>query len=368
MTESFNVLVIGAGLAGLSTSFELARRGLKTAIIYDPKDFIYATKATHGISTIKGILESDAELFGLKLEGHRGFSDWLSEVESVAGVNRPQNAWKVGVEESFQTFEYFQKEFGRIYRKDFIGAKRVSWLRSNPDEFARVNYPGDWWIDPEYLIETLWKALRRLAVQEVLGGVDSVKAEEKRVIVQTSCERSFEAQRAILCAGVGTSGILARSSLPLREKMFAVAGHTFAATSDCARNYCVVKGTSGATQIGRKIFWGSTSESALVVEKDTARTCLALRQTQDEKSIAMNHLQQLFPVSTNARFEDLNVRWGVRVRTRHRAPLVEALPEPSLSSIWVNCGYYKSGIILSWLMAKKLAFVIGAEHPYSSNR
>jgi glycine/D-amino acid oxidase-like deaminating enzyme len=51
----------------------------------------------------------------------------------------------------------------------------------------------------------------------------------------------------------------------------------------------------------------------------------------------------------------LESRCGVRVRTRGRGPLVKQLVSLGTGGVWINTGYYKSGIILSWLMAKDLA-------------
>ena len=119
-----DIIIVGAGLAGLTTAVSLAMRGKQAGLIYDLGDTRAATPACHGISTIKGILESDQDLFGLKLEGHRGFSDWLMGLESYLGVSRPKEAWIEGVREGFAGRAEFTKDFGRIYRRDFIGAKQ----------------------------------------------------------------------------------------------------------------------------------------------------------------------------------------------------------------------------------------------------
>lgn len=360
-------LVIGAGLSGLATAFELARAGFKTTIIYNPDDLIYATKATHGISTIKGILESDAELFGLKLMGHRGFSGWLSEVEAVVGSPRHAQAWRAGVVESFQTIKDFQNEFGRIYRKDFVGAKQVQWLESGTNDFAKVLYPGDWWIDPEYLIKTLWKSLEMLGVAKLTGIVKSVASDAGGVKIILNDPRELRANHAIVCAGVGTQSIFEESNIDLKESFFAVAGYTFTGLSDVERNFTMVKATSGVTQVGKKVFWGSTSDATLSLQKNTGGECMALRKGKNEMELARTHLAKLCPELFKDEITDIHIRWGVRVRTRSRGPLVNAARTSRKSSIWINSGYYKSGIILSWLMAKRIAKSISAGHPYSSN-
>lgn len=57
----------------------------------------------------------------------------------------------------------------------------------------------------------------------------------------------------------------------------------------------------------------------------------------------------------------LETSWGVRVRTRGRNPLVTQLLKTPTGGIWVNTGYYKSGIILSWMLAGDISTEIAAQ-------
>jgi glycine/D-amino acid oxidase-like deaminating enzyme len=359
--------VIGAGLSGLTAAVELSRRGMNTAIIYNQDDLHDATKAAHGISTIKGILESDAELFGLKLDGHRGFSDWLAGVESMIGRSRPEAAWLTGVEESFQTYEYFRKEFGRIYRKDFIGAKRVMWLDSSDGAFAKVVYPGDWWIDPQYLVDTLWLAIKYLDVGVVEGVVDCLGINPSRIFVKMDDGVTLDARNIIVSAGAGTPGIFHRSNMELNQKIFAVPGSTFTGVCENRKNHAIVKGTSGIIHKEHKVFWGATSEEAKLLKGSEDVSSAVVRKKQDEGLIAAQHLEKLLSGQAKDDVRNVDIRWGVRVRSKLRDPILETLLRSDVGSIWINTGYYKSGIILSWIMAKRLANVIAAEYPYSSS-
>ncbi len=357
-------LIIGAGLAGLTLALELARRGADVTLVSPTEDPVCASNAAHGISTIKGILESDSKLFALKLQGHRGFDAWLSKLEQEIGKKRPRDVWQKGVEENFPSTYLFTKEFGRIYRKDFIGAKQVQWLRKEDDFFASVKYPGDWWINPRYLLGTLHEGLTHLRVKKISANVQSVVLGADGVSARLLDDKlSF--QVAVICAGAGVPSLLEISNLETTEKLYGVSGFTFDAVTNIHRQTVRVKGTSGVTQIGREIFWGSTSDSAFLIDDSVLpspkQDAIKCRELGDKT------LHEIFPVAACDTLTEFSVKWGVRTRTRHRSPLVERVAKNHAGSIWVNTGYYKSGIILSWLMAEKLAEAIISGHPYSSS-
>ena len=61
-----------------------------------------------------------------------------------------------GVDEHFESLANFQKEFGRIYRRDFTGAKRVV-LNTQRPGFLKRKYPGDWKLTGGGQILGLWQ-------------------------------------------------------------------------------------------------------------------------------------------------------------------------------------------------------------------
>jgi glycine/D-amino acid oxidase-like deaminating enzyme len=358
--DHLDCMVIGAGLAGLTSAIELSRKGYKVALVYDGRDKSYATRATHGISTIKGILESDTDLFALKLKGHRGFPEWLLELEREIGQQRPAQVFLRGVDESFNSQEQFKKEFGRIYRRDFIGAKQVQWKKPNDESFAMVHYPGDWWINPRYLLDIYWRVIRQQNVVSVNTPVEQVLIKDDLIHVKTADHRWFGAKKIIICSGARTPGLLSLSNIDLPERLFAVAGYTFTGRTSMSKTGCLVKGTSGLAHVDCELFWGSTSEPARELS-DTNQQPLSSANEDQVKELGLKLLQSLAPSFSKQAITDLNSLWGVRVRTRTRAPLVKCVYRNRSNSVWVNTGYYKSGIILSWLKAKDLADSIGAE-------
>lgn len=342
-----DVVIIGRGFAGLSLALELAKSGAsRIEIIHDENDALEASSAAHGISTIKGIFEADSELFSKKIDGHRGFDHWLQQLEILVGSKRPPHVWRLGVSESFPTAEDFRKDFGRIYRKDFVGLKNVKVDFSAKDQFARARYPADFWIDPQYLLDILIEACKRLGVEMTPGRVLKVRPREghSELVLDT---RTVRARCTVICAGAGAAALIPKDCPEALTSLFAVAGSTFRAAND-QDELCEVKGTAGVISFGENIYWGSTSEPAQ--ELSTGAT-IGPPNHQDQIDAGQKLISKLGRHKLNP--ASIHPGWGVRVRTRKRDPFVGCI-EPR-ANIWVSTGFYKSGITLCWLLSKWVA-------------
>ena len=359
MTKS-PVIVVGRGLAGLTTAMCLARRKSPVKVFYDSEDQNAATPATHGICTIKGILESDTERFDLQQRGHRGFEPWLREWEVFLNRSRPKDSWLSGVREVFPSMDDFRSEFGRIYRKDFLGAKNVVVTTEKVPAFAEAYYPGDFWIDPGYLIKTYQEACVKLGVSFEDFRVGSLKADGDSLRVIGTDGKSKLTPAAVLCAGYGLAPILADLGRPSGE-MFAVAGYTFKSRVEHPDS-CFVKKKTGIAFKNGVVHFGSTSDKSTKIGGDSSS--LRWRSTDEEEVLGKTTFQETAcDISKGliaSELSTLEVRWGVRVRTRERMPLVKQIQETRNGGIWINTGYYKSGTILSWLIAEDLAAKIAA--------
>jgi glycine/D-amino acid oxidase-like deaminating enzyme len=349
MTDSKSIrdiVIIGRGFAGLSLAVELAQSGTACVeIIYDEHDAHEASRAAHGISTIKGIFEADSDLFSKKIEGHRGFNDWLQSLERVVGAKRPPDVWRLGVSESFRTAEDFRRDFGRIYRKDFFGLKNVKVDFAVEDQFATAFYPADFWIDPHYLLDLLLAASKRLGVVFTPGRVLKINpAHVYSEIVLKSAE-PIRTRCTVICAGAGTAALITSGGPEVLRRLFAIAGCTFRARNDQIES-CEVKGTAGLVSLGKNIYWGSTSESTQELSTHVTLKKPANLPEQifaGQKLLSKLGRHKISPTSINA-------AWGVRIRTRKRDPFVDCA-DP-FGNVWASTGFYKSGITLCWLLSK----------------
>ncbi len=353
-----DVIIVGGGLAGLTLAVSLLKKGYSVQVVTDEADHRAASPAAHGISTIKGILESDDDLFADKLEGHRGFDPWLTDVESLIGVSRPKHVWINGVSEAFVDLTHFQKEFGRIYRRDFIGAKRV-WLDdASKNCLLRANYPGDWWIDPSYFISVLKQATAYLGGQWSNDRIQSVQYQDQNFQL-VGGKGSYRAKILVLSTGAGTVDLATNLGVEL-EALYGVSGYTFKASKNTQahefQDPVTVKGTLGFAVSQSDLFWGSTSDKA----EKVVPYC-SLSQSVDHNSQSTDDSFKIWATlglkPPPPPLEQVQRRWGVRVRIRTRRPLCGRvmLGLDRHSELWVNTGYYKSGIILTWLFAERLA-------------
>ena len=352
MTDSSNirdVVIIGRGFAGLSLAIELAQsEAARIEIINDENDVFEASSAAHGISTIKGIFEADSDLFSKKIEGHRGFNHWLQSLETLVGSKRPPDVWRLGVSESFSTVEDFRKDFGRIYRKDFVGLKNVKIDFAVKDQFATALYPADFWIDPHYLLDLLIAASKRLGVVITAGRVLKIHPAHGHSELVLKSADTIKTRCAVICAGAGTPALIPRDGSQAPHHLFAVAGCTFRAWNDQIES-CEVKGTAGVVSFGENIYWGSTSEPTQGLSADVTPTRPPNVPEQifsGQKLLSKLGRHKISPAS-------INPAWGVRVRTRKREPLV-GCANP-FANVWVSTGFYKSGITLCWLLSKSVS-------------
>jgi glycine/D-amino acid oxidase-like deaminating enzyme len=364
--KKFTVAIIGRGFAGLTSAVELARTGVKDIVlIHDELSDCSASSAAQGLSAIKGILEADANLFALKLEGHRGFESWLKDVEAAADKRRPSHVWQSGVAENFETRESFRKDFGRIYRGDFIGAKNVTVSFARDDSFARAEYPGDFWIESNYLLGILNDAARKMGVTMLAGKVEMISAEQGGALIIAG-PHTVAAECTIIAAGPESFSLLPDGADQSFADICGVSGYTFHGDT-IGTSRCEVKGTSSFVASHGKAYWGSTSDAAAPI----ANVLVKLENAGMEgRTTAAKELAKKI-ISDSSVLTNIRSNWGIRVRAKGRIPIVRKVHDGS--NIWLNTGYYKSGIILAWLFAKRLAEQVAisiknAERPETSNR
>ena len=354
------VIVVGRGLAGLTTAMCLAKANVPVKVLFNSRDKNAATQAAHGICTIKGILESDTERFNSHLKGHRGFEAWLTGWEGYLNKKRPDGVWISGVREVFAGPNEFRAEFGRIYRKDFFGAKNVIFTSANCGQFVEAFYPGDFWIDPSYLINTYEDCCRKLGVCFEDFAVSRSSVERGHIDVFSEDGKIIKTRALIICAGFGTVPMLAGYDLS-EERLYAVSGYTFRGRSN-QTDGCFVKKTTGVAFKDGVSHFGSTSDKAIKMEDRS--DSLRWRTPAEEEGLASLLFQDTFHALSKKyeakKLSDVESRWGVRVRTNKRLPLVKLLHKTSNGGVWINFGYYKSGIILSWRLARDLAAEVEA--------
>ena len=362
--------VIGQGFAGLSTAFVLAKSGMKVSVLGPKSNKLTASTAAHGICTVKGLLESSQPLFELKMLGHNTLMAFIREVELASGSEIPKII--EGVWEPFWSPENFRLERGRTYKERFTGAFDVlnyyahfptsSGLgHSSESLFALSRYPGDFWIDTDAYLASLRKACVNVGVHfSIEEEVAHSELRDGLWYCMTSKGERASAKYVIFCMGASTA------QMPLMEsyggKLWAAGGWTYRGFGSPAADTEIawVKETAGAVLFRGVYHIGSTTDEQRLKLSELKSGPEISKIVCDDHSLALDHLKRKIGPDFFKFWNDAlaQSRWGMRVRTRDRTPIVGPLDNTKHPGAMVNTGYYKSGLTLSPLGAQYIRDVI----------
>ncbi|MCX6126617.1 MAG: FAD-dependent oxidoreductase [Proteobacteria bacterium] len=342
-----SVVVIGQGFAGLTTALVLSRNGYLVTVVGPQSDQLTASTAAHGVSTIKGLLESTQELFALKIYGHRMFLSWLSGVEADSGL---VVAKVLGVHEPFWFKDDYWLNQKRIYKRRYLGA--FSLEPSECHYFKRAFltnlYPHDFWVDTDQYLLALKTACVRFGVkfemeERVIGLVESGSG----VIPEVEQGAGGTFDFAVICAGAGSLVVGSKLTKPL-EGLYGLGGSTFICEAEGFKDgesFCAVRQFHAGTLHKNKIYLGSTTDTALIpISSRESETDVALNSARVSHLTVGAIASRLFNRMVIAEHTAAN-RWGLRVRTKNRTPFVK--PVGVGGRVILNTGYYKSGVTLT---------------------
>jgi glycine/D-amino acid oxidase-like deaminating enzyme len=351
------IAIIGQGYAGLSFAIALASKlkNIQVAVLSkEPaKDPFMASNAAQGLSTIKGLLEADDELFSLKMMAHRQFLDWIHNVETWSQISIPKI---LGVGEKFLNHNTFKEEQGRIYKNQFTGAFRVEKI-STSNVFYEQRYPGDFWVDPDIYLKALKEAAINLGVQfKETSGVQTVSSTAEKAYFSDS-DTNYEADQLMLACGYGLKDILLKTENEKATQelagLIAASGHTVRLTSESKKRLALVKKLHAFAQYDENIFLGSTTEingknlNDFKTLWDQNRIPHCTSEVAAHFNTILSHDFQI----QNTQIQKENLQFGVRVRTRKRHPWTGFIDRNH--RIYINTAYYKSGLVLCPFIALK---------------
>ncbi len=211
-TETVEVAVLGAGVAGCSLAYHLARRKVGPVIVYDPRTpAAGATGRAAGIVTEQLWNEWDVEV---TRESKREYSElaqrWDPEAYTVNGFAR----WTVQAEAAHVLDRAFEALRGWNVAVDRLDpselAKRVPWGHFE-DVRAAIWSPRDAVVTPSAITESYAENARAAGVEFWLGApFDRLELREGRWDVSAS-GRTVRAHRVVVAAGAWTKALLGRS-------------------------------------------------------------------------------------------------------------------------------------------------------------
>lgn len=310
------VAIIGAGVAGLATALELARRRYEVAVFEAQRAGGGSTWAGAGILYPLLPWHYDAVVNDWCCRGIRLQADWLQALHDATGIDT----------------EHCRSGMRVI---GGCGPEALAWLRRHGEPHARdgadLLLPGVAQVRNPRLVDALRAACAAagVVVHEGLGATAPV-VERGGVVAVRWPAGVWACAAAVLCAGAWSGrveGLAALPVFPVRGQMLALRAHGVPGEIVYQDGRYLVPRRDGVVLIGSTMeqvgFDASTTASA-------ARTLLAWAR-------------RIHPALTDER---VIRHWaGLRPGSRLNHPLVG--PHPELGGLWLNTGHFRYGVTMA---------------------
>jgi glycine oxidase len=363
-----DVLVVGAGLAGLPVAWELVRRGATVRIV----DRAAPGQATSRVAAgmLAPVTEAEPDDPDHLLLGTAAVERWPAfarRLEDASGVPVPLHrrgtlalARDRDEAEALQRFAQVCAGFGVAAERLLPSAARRLEPALAPTLRGALSVPGDAAVDPRRVVEALVAALGAAGVAATVGDVARVLVDPGRVTgVALADGTELRAGAVVLATGAwGAEGLPEPARVPVRP----VKGQLL-----------VLRDPSGPGLVERVLRFGT----GYVVPRDDGRYVLGA--TTEERGFdtqvtawALHDLlrdgAELVPGLLDLAVEETLA--GLRPTTPDGLPAIGAAP--GVDGLWWATGHHRNGVLLASLtgalLADGLAGVGRAEAPTGADQ
>jgi glycine oxidase len=341
--KSSDVIIIGAGIIGLSLAISLRRQGLRVLIVEGGEPGREASSAAAGMLAAAGA-EIPAELRTLAAASARLYPGFAHELEDESGL-------KVDLREQGTILISASGQFPEAAQK--LSAAEMLALEpglasQNPREKPPVvaAFLSERSVDPRALVQAAIRAAKHRDVHLASGHpVQSVLVESGRASGIETGQTKYAAAVVVNCAGAWAGG-LGPVPLPVRP----VKGQMLSLVAGAAAPKHVVRGDHVyvVPRSDGRVVIGSTLEDAGFDK----RTQVSAIQQLLQSAVA------LVPGLAEAKVHE---DWaGLRPGTPDELPI---LGETSIPGYFVATGHYRDGILLAPVTAQVMTDVIIGNPP-----
>lgn len=212
MSDTFDVIVIGAGVHGASTAFHLAERGAKVLVLERAAAASGATGRSSGLVRMHYDLKAES---ALAWRSYDYFINWESRVGGECGFTRTGFVRIVPPEQEANLRANVADQQALGIPTSIIAADDVRRLAPmlTTDDFNIAAYePDSGYADPTSVCNTLLAAARRLgATYRPSAPVEAIEVSGGRVVGVRTASGSIGVPIVVLAAGAW-SGVLARTA------------------------------------------------------------------------------------------------------------------------------------------------------------
>lgn len=330
-----DVLVLGAGIAGLSVARELGRRGWRPLVVERDLAASHASSAAAGILAARGVVRSAVPGRMFYTRSLRVYPEWVENLSRESGMPvHPGEGddWCVfchgGRADRFRARLELESDPSLWEEAASVPAQLGSLLRRRPWRIFR--FPGERWIRPRELLSALLESVRRSGTR-VLERSGEAKLERDGAGWSVSCEHGvFRSPVVVVATGPWAGSVL--NPLGWTADLVPVRGQLVRVPALHGLNAMVhLEDTFYAVPRGEWSVVGATVEHGVFEERTTAEGLADLQ----------SRVRQIFPgFDISAAVES----WaGIRPRTRDRVPHVGRLEK----GLYLASGHYRSGISMA---------------------
>jgi glycine oxidase len=358
--DPYDLVVLGAGVMGLSVAFEEAVRGKRVAVL-DPNAFGQkASWAAAGILNTRAGLLGGSPFRSFHLRSVPMYPDWLARVEAASGIHVPYERagdYQIFVGDDKDTRHVLHEREDQLRRERASRFTRLSewpeFLKPHgaPGPVRLYHFPDEAYVNNRTLLEALETALHKTGA----GLFPEVRPTEWRQEqgsegvehVLIGPDFDLRARRVLIAAGAWCNEPL--GLLGLSMPLFPVKGQ-LAMLSNFHGQKTMLHGGERFYLIprGDKLIAGATTEPRVWNDGFDA--------TGDTHLGAQLH--KFFP---GVKPEWIETWSGLRPRSADRLPLFGWVDKTA--GIAIGTGLYKSGISLAPLASKCLSALLNGEKP-----
>lgn len=353
------VLVLGGGVIGLATAFELSQRGYPVTILEKAKCGGQASGAAAGmLAPFSEIGEDPDDFFQLCLDSLRMYKKWQQEVKRVSKLDfeyTESGSLHAVYHEAdvlaLETRKSWQEQWGT--QAELLSGeqlRKMEPLLSN-ELMAAMYYPEESHVFAPDYVKALEKACRENGV-EIYDTLESVEIKEWKedIFLRAKNGQTFQAERLIICSGAWASEL--EETFGIRIPIYPIRGQICAYHMDESEIKHIVYTSQGYfVPKANKTLVNGASEDIAGFRTDVTEKGIS-RLTNWNKRV-FPHLSKKKPFHTWA---------GLRPATQDGFPLIGKLQ--NAQHIIFATGHYRNGILLSPITAVAVADLLDQKPDY----